>query len=293
MATIKSEQFPFEAIDMSQNKSGGLTTTYIEQFLTIDRTFDKFGYGVSFVQDPASPKQIWNLQGEWNETLNNGKGGRDDYKGDKYQAGQQVSVMLQRRTYTKRDGTEGNSAEVLHGKIFLIDDDTTQIVKQSEEVGTVAQSSSTQDTHQQVIGKGQLLNLLTHSFPQDFGLFDGDKDKYQECIKYELMNLAQGLPLDFAYINTVTVNETEDMTIEDAGRLLEKIENSARQEALIEETVGDWTSKCVDIWKERYGIDDSSQLQFKTWRQENVGSRDQYENEMDYWKAIHKKLTGE
>ena len=62
MATIKSEQFPFEAIDMSQNKSGGLTTTYIEQFLTIDRTFDKFGYGVSFVQDPASPKQIWNLQ---------------------------------------------------------------------------------------------------------------------------------------------------------------------------------------------------------------------------------------
>ena len=293
MATIKSEQFPFEAIDMSQNKSGGLTTTYIEQFLTIDRTFDKFGYGVSFVQDPASPKQIWNLQGEWNETLNNGKGGRDDYKGDKYQAGQQVSVMLQRRTYTKRDGTEGNSAEVLHGKIFLIDDDTTQIVKQSEEVGTVAQSSSTQDTHQQVIGKGQLLNLLTHSFPQDFGLFDGDKDKYQECIKYELMNLAQGLPLDFAYINPVTVNETEDMTIEDAGRLLEKIENSARQEALIEETVGDWTSKCVDIWKERYGIDDSSQLQFKTWRQENVGSRDQYENEMDYWKAIHKKLTGE
>ena len=289
MATIKSEQFPFEAIDMSQNKSGGLTTTYIEQFLTIDRTFDKFGYGVSFVQDPASPKQIWNLQGEWNETLNNGRGGRDDYKGDKYQAGQQVSVMLQRRTYTKKDGTEGNSAEVLHGKIFLIDDDTTQIVKQSEEVGTVAQSSSTQDTHQQVIGKGQLLNLLTHSFPQDFGLFDGDKDKYQECIKYELMNLAQGLPLDFAYINTVTVNETEDMSIEDAGRLLEQIE---KQEPLIEETVGDWTSKCVTIWKERYGDDESSQLQFTQWRTDNVGSRSQYENEIDYWKAIHKKLTG-
>ena len=289
MATIKSEQFPFEAIDMSQNKSGGLTTTYIEQFLTIDRTFDKFGYGVSFVQDPASPKQIWNLQGEWNETLNNGRGGRDDYKGDKYQAGQQVSVMLQRRTYTKKDGTEGNSAEVLHGKIFLIDDDTTQIVKQSEEVGTVAQSSSTQDTHHQVIGKGQLLNLLTHSFPQDFGLFDGDKDKYQECIKYELMNLAQGLPLDFAYINTVTVNETEDMSIEDAGRLLEQIE---KQEPLIEETVGDWTSKCVTIWKERYGDDESSQLQFTQWRTDNVGSRSQYENEIDYWKAIHKKLTG-
>ena len=293
MATIKSEQFPFEAIDMSQNKSGGLTTTYIEQFLTIDRTFDKFGYGVSFVQDPASPKQIWNLQGEWNETLNNGRGGRDEYKGDKYQAGQQVSVMLQRRTYTKRDGTEGSSAEVLHGKIFLIDDDTTQIVKQSEEVGTVAQSSTTQDTHQQSIGKGQLLNLLTHSFPQDFGLFDGDKDKMQECIKYELMNLAQGLPLDFAYINPVTVNETEDMTIEDAGRLLEKIENSARQEALIEETVGDWTSKCVTIWKEKYGDDESSQLQFTQWRTDNVGSRSQYENEIDYWKAIHKKLTGE
>ena len=293
MATIKSEQFPFEAIDMSQNKSGGLTTTYIEQFLTIDRTFDKFGYGVSFVQDPASPKQIWNLQGEWNETLNNGKGGRDDYKGDKYQAGQQVSVMLQRRTYTKRDGTEGNSAEVLHGKIFLIDDDTTQIVKQSKEVGTVAESSSTQDTHQQAIGKGQLLNLLTHSFPQDFGIFDGDKDKMQECIKYELMNLAQGLPLDFAYINKVTVNETEDMTIEDAGRLLEKIENSARQEALMEETVGDWTSKCVTIWKEKYGDDESSQLQFTQWRTDNVGSRSQYENEIDYWKAIHKKLTGE
>ena len=290
MATIKSEQFPFEAIDMSQNKSGGLTTTYIEQFLTIDRTFDKFGYGVSFVQDPASPKQIWNLQGEWNETLNNGRGGRDDYKGDKYQAGQQVSVMLQRRTYTKKDGTEGNSAEVLHGKIFLIDDDTTQIVKQSEEVGTVAQSSSTQDTHQQVIGKGQLLNLLTHSFPQDFGLFDGDKDKYQECIKYELMNLAQGLPLDFAYINTVTVNETEDMSIEDAGILLEQIE---KQEPLIEETVGDWTSKCVTIWKEKYGDDESSQLQFTQWRTDNVGSRSQYEDEIDYWKAIHKKLTGE
>tara|TARA_R100001443_G_scaffold28175_1_gene41278 strand:- start:2800 stop:3672 length:873 start_codon:yes stop_codon:yes gene_type:complete len=290
MATIKSEQFPFEAIDMSQNKSGGLTTTYIEQFLTIDRTFDKFGYGVSFVQDPASPKQIWNLQGEWNETLNNGRGGRDDYKGDKYQAGQQVSVMLQRRTYTKRDGTEGNSAEVLHGKIFLIDDDTTQIVKQSEEVGTVAQSSSTQDTHQQSIGKGQLLNLLTHSFPQDFGIFDGDKDKMQECIKYELTNLAQGLPLDFAYINTVTVNETEDMSIEDAGRLLEQIE---KQEPLMEETVGDWTSKCVTIWKERYGDDESSQLQFTQWRTDNVGSRSQYENEMDYWKAIHKKLTGE
>ena len=289
MATIKSEQFPFEAIDMSQNKSGGLTTTYIEQFLTIDRTFDKFGYGVSFVQDPASPKQIWNLQGEWNETLNNGRGGRDDYKGDKYQAGQQVSVMLQRRTYTKKDGTEGSSAEVLHGKIFLIDDDTTQIVKQSEEVGTVAQSSSTQDTHQQVIGKGQLLNLLTHSFPQDFGLFDGDKDKYQECIKYELMNLAQGLPLDFAYINTVTVNETEDMSIEDAGILLEQIE---KQEPHIEETESDWTSKCVTIWKERYGDDESSQLQFTQWRTDNVGSRSQYENEIDYWKAIHKKLTG-
>ena len=293
MATIKSEQFPFEAIDMSQNKSGGLTTTYIEQFLTIDRTFDKFGYGVSFVQDPASPKQIWNLQGEWNETLNNGRGGRDDYKGDKYQAGQQVSVMLQRRTYTKKDGTEGNSAEVLHGKIFLIDDDTTQIVKQSKEVGTVAESSTTQDTHQQSIGKGQLLNLLTHSFPQDFGIFDGDKDKMQECIKYELMNLAQGLPLDFAYINPVTASETEDMTIEDAGRLLEKIENSARQEALMEETVGDWTSKCVTIWKEKYGDDESSQLQFTQWRTDNVGSRSQYENEIDYWKAIHKKLTGE
>ena len=289
MATIKSEQFPFEAIDMSQNKSGGLTTTYIEQFLTIDRTFDKFGYGVSFVQDPASPKQIWNLQGEWNETLNNGRGGRDDYKGDKYQAGQQVSVMLQRRTYTKKDGTEGNSAEVLHGKIFLIDDDTTQIVKQSEEVGTVAQSSSTQDTHQQVIGKGQLLNLLAHSYPHDFNLFDGDADKMMECIKHELINLAQGLPLDFAYINTVTVNETEDMSIEDAGRLLEQIE---KQEPLIEETVGDWTSKCVTIWKERYGDDESSQLQFTQWRTDNVGSRSQYENEIDYWKAIHKKLTG-
>ena len=291
MATIKSEQFPFEAIDMSQNKSGGLTTTYIEQFLTIDRTFDKFGYGVSFVQDPASPKQIWNLQGEWNETLNNGRGGRDDYKGDKYQAGQQVSVMLQRRTYTKKDGTEGNSAEVLHGKIFLIDDDTTQIVKQSEEVGTVAQSSSTQDTHQQVIGKGQLLNLLTHSFPQDFGLFDGDKDKYQECIKYELMNLAQGLPLDFAYINTVTVNETEDMSIEDAGRLLEQIE---KQEPLIEETVGDWTSKCVTIWKERYGDDESSQLQFTQWIADNARPRSDFNNnELEYWKALYTKLTEE
>ena len=150
-------------------------------------------------------------------------------------------------------------------------------------------SGQRQDTTQQAIGKGQLLNLLTHSFPQDFGLFDGDKDKYQECIKYELMNLAQGLPLDFAYINTVTVNETEDMSIEDAGRLLEQIE---KQEPLIEETVGDWTSKCVTIWKERYGDDESSQLQFTQWRTDNVGSRSQYENEIDYWKAIHKKLTG-
>ena len=103
------------------------------------------------------------------------------------------------------------------------------------------------------------------------------------------MNLAQGLPLDFAYINSVTVNETEDMSIEDAGRLLERIE---KQEPLIEETVGDWTSKCVTIWKERYGDDESSQLQFTQWRTDNVGSRSQYENEIDYWKAIHKKLTG-
>ena len=150
-------------------------------------------------------------------------------------------------------------------------------------------SGQRQDTTQQAIGKGQLLNLLAHSYPHDFNLFDGDADKMMECIKHELINLAQGLPLDFAYINTVTVNETEDMSIEDAGRLLEQIE---KQEPLIEETVGDWTSKCVTIWKERYGDDESSQLQFTQWRTDNVGSRSQYENEIDYWKAIHKKLTG-
>jgi len=151
-------------------------------------------------------------------------------------------------------------------------------------------SGQRQDTTQQAIGKGQLLNILADSYPHDFGLFDGDADKMAECIKSELINLAQGLPLDFAYINTVTVNETEDMSIEDAGRLLEQLE---KQEPLAEETVGDWTTKCIDIWKERHGIDESSQLKFKTWRTENVGDRSAYSNELEFWKAVHKKLTEE
>ena len=150
-------------------------------------------------------------------------------------------------------------------------------------------SGQRQDTTQQAIGKGQLLNILSDSYPHDFGLFDGDADKMAECIKSELMNLAQGLPLDFAYINKVTDNEREDMSIEDAGRLLEQLE---KPDPLAEETVGDWTTKCIDIWKERHGIDESSQLQFTQWRTDSVGSRSQYENEIDYWKAIHKKLTG-
>ena len=151
-------------------------------------------------------------------------------------------------------------------------------------------SGQRQDTTQQAIGKGQLLNLLAHSYPHDFNLFDGDADKMMECIKHELINLAQGLPLDFAYINTVTVNETEDMSIEDAGRLLEQIE---KQEPLPEETAGSWSSKCVTIWKERHGDDESSQLQFKAWRTDNVGDRSAYSNELEFWKAVHKKLTEE
>ena len=151
-------------------------------------------------------------------------------------------------------------------------------------------SGQRQDTTQQAIGKGQLLNILADSYPHDFGLFDGDADKMAECIKSELMNLAQGLPLDFAYINKVTDNETEDMSIEDAGRLLEQLE---KQEPLAEETVGDWTSKCVTIWKERHGDDESSQLQFKAWRTDNVGDRSAYSNELEFWKAVHKKLTEE
>ena len=156
-------------------------------------------------------------------------------------------------------------------------------------------SGQRQDTTQQAIGKGQLLNLLTHSFPQDFGLFDGDKDKYQECIKYELMNLAQGLPLDFAYINTVTVNETEDLSIEDAGRLLEQIEKQDQDPLpTVVESIGSWTSKCVEILKERFGSDDSGQLQSKQWIADNARPRSDFNNnELEYWKALYTKLTEE
>ena len=152
-------------------------------------------------------------------------------------------------------------------------------------------SGQRQDTTQQAIGKGQLLNLLAHSYPHDFNLFDGDADKMMECIKHELINLAQGLPLDFAYINTVTVNETDDMSIEDAGRLLEQLE---KQEPLPEESIGSWTSKCVTILKERFGSDDSGQLQSKQWIADNARPRSDFNNnELEYWKALYTKLSEE
>ena len=91
--------------------------------------------------------------------------------------------------------------------------------------------------------------------------------------------------------------EDEPMTDAEASRLDESLEKkhiiNDIDFGIPEETVGDWTSKCVTIWKERHGDDESSQLQFKAWRTDNVGDRSAYSNELEFWKAVHKKLTEE
>jgi hypothetical protein len=89
--------------------------------------------------------------------------------------------------------------------------------------------------------------------------------------------------------------EDQPITDAEASRLYEHLEQHYQDTKApeVEETVGDWTTKCIDIWKERHGIDESSQLKFKTWRTENVGDRSAYSNELEFWKAVHKKLTEE
>jgi len=88
-------------------KLDGDRTTFNWKIVTVDGANDgQYGYGLRFVEDTSN--SWWNCKGEWNDQAHR----FDDYAGEKYQSGDVVEVQMVHRTYTRRDGSDGEGRDI-------------------------------------------------------------------------------------------------------------------------------------------------------------------------------------
>ena len=198
---LVSDIWPYSVTAM--NDKG--RTTFAKKELTIDRVFDKYGIGYTFEEDTQDPSSIWNMQGEWDDTANNGSGGRLDYTGDRYDEGDAVEAVLVHRTYKKRDGTDGEARDVKWIRKLA-----TPSVQEPR--GEDPESAVTPDVtpvtkrdkweiKDETIRRGQAVNVLMELAKQ-VPLLEATLGKdfpIAAVLRHEISRLANSEPVDLSY----------------------------------------------------------------------------------------------
>jgi len=198
---LVSDIWPYSVTAM--NDKG--RTTFAKKELTIDRVFDKYGIGYTFEEDTQDPSAIWNMQGEWDDTANNGRGGRLDYTGDRYDEGDAVEAVLVHRTYKKRDGTDGEARDVKWIRKLATpsvqqprDDDPESAV--TPDVTPVTKKDKW-EVKDETIRRGQAVNVLMELAKQ-VPLLEatlGKEFPIAAVLRHEIGRLANSEPVDLSY----------------------------------------------------------------------------------------------
>ena len=186
MPAITTDTWPFKVTRMDAEKG---RTTFQWVKATVEREFNgQYGYGLKFEEDADG--NIWNLQGEWNETTNR----PDPYTGDGFRQGEVVNVQLVHRTYTRKDGSQGEGRNI--NKIRKAEGEPTAATEAPEETG--AAPATTRSTTDQRIAKAQALNLLIQikgqgAVEEVLGI---TPEAANQIVKDELLRLAKGEEVD-------------------------------------------------------------------------------------------------
>ena len=186
MPSMTTEMWPFKVTRMDAEKG---RTTFQWVKATVEREFNgQYGYGLKFEEDTDG--SIWNLQGEWNETTNR----PDPYTGDGFRQGEVVNVQLVHRTYTRKDGSQGEGRNI--NKIRKAEGEPTAATESPEETG--AAPATTRSTTDQRIAKAQALNLLIQikgqgAVEEVLGI---TPEAANQIVKDELLRLAKGEEVD-------------------------------------------------------------------------------------------------
>ena len=186
MPSMTTEMWPFKVTRMDAEKG---RTTFQWVKATVEREFNgQYGYGLKFEEDADG--NIWNLQGEWNETTNR----PDPYTGDGFRQGEVVNVQLVHRTYTRKDGSQGEGRNI--NKIRKAEGEPTAATEAPEEIG--AAPATTRSTTDQRIAKAQALNLLIQikgqgAVEEVLGI---TPEAANQIVKDELLRLAKGEEVD-------------------------------------------------------------------------------------------------
>ena len=198
---LVSDIWPYSVTAM--NDKG--RTTFAKKELTIDRVFDKYGIGYTFEEDTQDPSAIWNMQGDWDDTANNGRGGRLDYTGDRHEEGDAVEAVLVHRTYKKRDGTDGEARDVKWIRKLATpsvqqprDDDPESAVTPDVTPVTKRDKWEIKD---ETIRRGQAVNVLMELAKQ-VPLLEATLGKdfpIADVLRHEISRLANSEPVDLSY----------------------------------------------------------------------------------------------
>ncbi len=186
MPSMTTEMWPFKVTRMDAEKG---RTTFQWVKATVEREFNgQYGYGLKFEEDTDG--SIWNLQGEWNETTNR----PDPYTGDGFRQGEVVNVQLVHRTYTRKDGSQGEGRNI--NKIRKAEGEPTAATEAPEETGVAP--TTTRSTTDQRIAKAQALNLLIQikgqgAVEEVLGI---TPEAANQIVKDELLRLAKGEEVD-------------------------------------------------------------------------------------------------
>jgi len=186
MPSMTTEMWPFKVTRMDAEKG---RTTFQWVKATVEREFNgQYGYGLKFEEDADG--NIWNLQGEWNETTNR----PDPYTGDGFRQGEVVNVQLVHRTYTRKDGSQGEGRNI--NKIRKAEGEPTAATEAPEETG--AAPATNRSTTDQRIAKAQALNLLIQikgqgAVEEVLGI---TPEAANQIVKDELLRLAKGEEVD-------------------------------------------------------------------------------------------------
>jgi hypothetical protein len=205
MPAITTDTWPFKVTRMDAEKG---RTTFQWVKATVEREFNgQYGYGLKFEEDTDG--NIWNLQGEWNETTNR----PDPYTGEGFQQGQVVNVQLVHRTYTRKDGSEGEARNI--AKIRKAEGEPTAAMEAPQETGVAPATRSTTD---QRIAKAQALNLLVQINAQSSveDVLGITAEAANQIIKSELLRLARGEAVDGYTLVALLEDQQEAAPVEDA-----------------------------------------------------------------------------
>lgn len=199
MPAITTDTWPFKVTRMDAEKG---RTTFQWVKATVEREFNgQYGYGLKFEEDADG--NIWNLQGEWNETTNR----PDPYTGEGFQQGQVVNVQLVHRTYTRKDGSQGEARNI--AKIRKAEGEPTAAMEAPEETGAAPAPRITTD---QRIAKSQSLNVLirlrAHELVED--VLGITNEAANEIIKSEELRLAKGEAVDGSTLVALLEDQQED-----------------------------------------------------------------------------------